>query len=53
MHRSFEPNRLSPTFLAQAYEKIVSYQIRVIRFERDKVVDQDEGDQTDPARRVL
>ena len=36
VHRSFEPNRLSSTILAQAYEKIVSHQIRVIRFEADQ-----------------
>lgn len=27
--RSFEPNRLSPATLAQAYERVVSQQIRV------------------------
>ena len=52
VHRSFEPNRLSPTFLAQAYEKIIPQYVRVIRFETDNAVNQDEGDQVGQARRV-
>jgi hypothetical protein len=52
VHRSYEPNRLSPTFLAQAYEKIIPQYVRVIRFAKDNAVDQDDRDQADPARRV-
>jgi len=52
VHRSYEPNRLSPTFLAQAYEKIIPQSVRVIRFEKDDAVGQNEGDQVGQTRRV-
>jgi hypothetical protein len=52
VHRSFEPNRLSPTFLAQAYEKIIPHHIRVIHFEMEHDLEQDEGDQASQSRRV-
>lgn len=52
MHRSFEPNRLSPTFLAQAYEKVIPQYVRVIHFETENSVEQDEEDQAGQARRA-
>ncbi len=52
VHRSFEPNRLSSTILAQAYEKIVSHQIRVIRFEADQAADQRGRERLSQARRA-
>ena len=50
VHHSYEPNRLAPTFLAQAYEKIIPQSVRVIRFERD--IGQNEGKQAGQSRRV-
>jgi hypothetical protein len=52
VHHSFEPNRLSPTFLAQAYEKIIPQYVRVIHFETENGVEQDEGEQAGQARRA-
>jgi len=52
VHHSFEPNRLSPTFLAQAYEKIIPQYVRIIHFETENVVEQDEGEQAGQARRA-
>jgi hypothetical protein len=52
VHRSYEPNRLSPTFLAQAYEKIIPQSVRVIRFESENAVGQNEGEQAGQTRRV-
>ena len=36
MHRRFEPDRLSPTTLIQAYVHIVPYHIRVLRLPPDR-----------------
>ena len=52
VHRSFEPNRLSSTILAQAYEQIVSHQIRVIRFEADQTAEQRGRERVGQARRA-
>ena len=52
MRCSFEPNRLSPIFLAQAYEKIIPQSNRVIRLGGDKVVHQQAEDQVDQNRRI-
>jgi hypothetical protein len=52
VHRSFEPNRLSPTFLAQAYEKLIPHHIRVIHFETEHGLEQDDGEQAGQSRRV-
>jgi hypothetical protein len=52
VHHSFEPTRLSPAFLAEAYEKIIPRHIRVIRFETKNAVEQDDGDQSNQTRRA-
>ena len=52
MRCSFEPNRLSPVFLAQAYEKIIPQTNRVIRLEGDKGVGQQGEDRVNQSRRV-
>ena len=52
VHRSFEPNRLSSAILAQAYEKIVSHQVRVIRFEADQAAEQRDRERLGRARRA-
>ena len=52
MHHSFEPNRLSPTFLAQAYEKIIPQYVRIIDFETKNAVEQDEAEQAGQTRRA-
>jgi hypothetical protein len=31
VHRTYEPNRLSPTIMAQAYSKVVPHHIRILR----------------------
>ncbi len=49
---TFEPNRLAPATLAQAYEQVVPQSIRVLRVPSDKVEPQGEADQAQKARRL-
>jgi hypothetical protein len=37
VHRIYEPNRLSPAVLVQAYSRVVPYHVRVIRVPAEKL----------------